>query len=341
MIVVKPDGPVPAKIMILGEAPGLDEERAGIPFVGVSGQELNRMLGEAGISRSECFVTNVSNIRPPANQITAFIAQSKKEITYEHREILGKWVLPPIFDGIRRVQTEIALVKPNVIVTLGNTALWALTGNWSVSKWRGSMLHCLAPHHTQVVPTFHPAAILRQWSWRAPAVNDLKRAAKWRDRQWTKPAWKFTIRPTFDQVIVRLYQLRAIVNSGPLRISFDIETRLGHISCAGLSWSYEEAMCIPLMIKGTSRTYWSHEEESEIIHLLYQILTHENAQVVGQNIMYDSQYTWRHWCFVPRVVQDTMISQHAIFSDLPKGLGFLASMYCEYFKFWKDEGKNI
>ncbi|MFM9709487.1 hypothetical protein, partial [Streptomyces galilaeus] len=60
-----------------------------------------------------------------------------------------------------------------------------------------------------------------------------------------------------------------------------------------------------------------------------------------QNIIYDSQYTWRHWKFVPRVVLDTMISQHACFSALPKGLAYLALMYCEYYVYWKDEGKQL
>ena len=72
-------GPVPARIMIVGEAPGEEEIRRGEPFCGASGSELNKMLGEAGISRGECFVTNVSRERPPKNDINLFIAKAKKE----------------------------------------------------------------------------------------------------------------------------------------------------------------------------------------------------------------------------------------------------------------------
>ena len=61
---IRPTGPAPAKVMIVGEAPGDQEVRESAPFVGASGQELSRMLMEAGIHRSQCFVTNVIRIKP-------------------------------------------------------------------------------------------------------------------------------------------------------------------------------------------------------------------------------------------------------------------------------------
>src|SRR3990172_1822079 len=74
----KSSGPLDAQIMIVGEAPGADEEIAGIPFVGSSGTELTRMLHEAGIVRSECFLTNVCKYRPPENKIEFFFLDAKR-----------------------------------------------------------------------------------------------------------------------------------------------------------------------------------------------------------------------------------------------------------------------
>ena len=138
----RPEGPIPARIMLVGEAPGYDEERIGRPFQGASGQELNRMLGEAGITRSECFVTNICRQRPANNDLNLFIAKAKKDITPQHKEFRGKWVLPPVIEGIQLLIKEIEMVKPNIIVPLGNLAMWVLTGNWGIQKWRGSMLTC-------------------------------------------------------------------------------------------------------------------------------------------------------------------------------------------------------
>lgn len=343
-ISIRSDGPINARIMLVGEAPGYEEELRGLPFIGMSGKELDKMLHEAGINRSECFVTNVCRQRPENNDISRFVAMTKDAVTPHHKPMRDKMVLQPMLDGWLLLQKEIEMVKPSVIVTLGNIPLWALTGLWGITKWRGSTLATKFSWPCTIVPAYHPAAVLRQWDWRSIAISDFRRVARIRNGQQPKrPDWKFIISPTFDQALSTLKMLYEKLNSSslPLRLSFDIETRNGHTACAGLSWSLVEAICIPLMAAGKPHGYWSAEEESVLVYWLYKVLCHPQAAVVGQNILYDSQYTWRHWHFVPRVSQDTMISQHTIFSDLPKSLAFQASMYCQYYVFWKEEGKNI
>lgn len=342
-MICAPEGPIPARIMLVGEAPGYDEERIGRPFQGQSGQELNRMLTEAGIPRAECFITNVVRQRPLNNDLTHFITKAKKDVTSKHIEYRGRFCLPPVISGVQLLSKEIQMVKPNVIVALGNTPLWALTGIQGITKWRGSMLYANGDMGTtKVIPTYHPAAVLREWSWRAVAINDLRRAAYYRDPTnfYPKPKWNFIIRPSFNRVWEVCRDLLVRLDRETFRISFDLETRAGHIACAGISWNLLDAICIPFMCVERREGYWDADQEARIVQWLYQILTHKNAQVVGQNILYDSQYTWRHWHFVPNVIQDCMISQHSIFSDLPKSLAFQASMYCSYYVYWKDEGKD-
>jgi DNA polymerase len=343
-MIVNSDGPANARIMIVGEAPGEQEEREGKPFVGASGYELTRMLHEAGISRSECFITNVARKRPPGNDINKFFAKAKKDRTQGHTFLKGRWVTREILEGYDLLKTEIALVRPSIVIALGGTALWALTDLEGITKWRGSMLYSngAADPPVKVIPTLHPAAVLREWKQRSIAINDLRRAARFRyGSVYPKPEWNFRLESTYAATITCLDQLlvRSYHRDG-LDVSFDIETRYGHIACVGLAWSRTEAICIPILQSGKPEGYWTLDEESEIVYRLYRILTDPFVRVIGQNLLYDSQYTWKHWGFVPRVTQDTMISQHAIFSDLPKGLGFLGSMYCDYFVYWKDEGKN-
>jgi DNA polymerase len=321
--------------MLVGEAPGADEVRLHRPFVGAAGNELNRMLGEAGISRSECFVTNVCRVRPPGNDINAFIPQTKKEVTSEHILIQDKYVSQPIREGIDLLAKEIQAVQPNIIIAFGNTSLWALTSLWGITRWRGSMLYSSFGGR-KVIPTFHPAAILRQWELRAIAIHDLKRAARFRDgRAYPNPEWIFTIRPTFDEAVSRLYHLISLCDQAPIEISFDLETKSGHIDCAGFAWSKTESICIPFC-KGPEH-YWEALEEGYLVWLIYKLLTHPNCRVIGQNLLYDSQYTYRRWGFIPNVYQDTMISHHVAFVGLPKKLDFQASMYCEHYVQWKKE----
>src|SRR5580765_77787 len=352
-------GPIPARVMIVGEAPGVEEERHHLPFVGPSGAELNRMLGEAGITRAECYVTNLSKERPPRNDISLWMRKSlkftskptkedekKRAAGVEPRNFVrfrNQLVHPFIEDGFALLKKEIDLVRPQIIITVGNSSMWALTGKWGITKWRGSMLYADLAGAPKLIPTYHPAAILRQWDWRAIGVNDLRRAARFRDgTPFPAKDYRFVLRPSYDQakgvLLTLLYRLDNWPE--PLRLSFDIETRAGHIACAGISWSYLDAICLPFMCVERGEGYWSLAEESHLVSLLCRILTHPNVQVVGQNIIYDSQYTWKWWHFVPRVAQDTMISQHSIFSDMPKSLAFQASMYADHYVFWKDEGKD-
>jgi DNA polymerase len=320
--------------MIVGEAPGEEEERVGTPFVGASGQELNRMLHEAKISRSECFITNVCRIRPPSNDISHFIADSKKDITHEHVLHLARYVKAPVMDGIRLLEQEIQMVKPNVILALGNVPLWALTGLWGITRWRGSML--VDSQGRKVIPTYHPAAILRQWDWRAIAVHDIRRASRFRNGEpYPDPGWNFTIGPDFPTARGILRRLQGRIDKESTLVSFDLETKLGHIDCAALAWSVNEAICIPFM-RGLDH-YWPEWEEVELVKLIGGILTHPNTKVVGQNLLYDSQYTYRWWHFVPRVYQDTMLSHHTAFAGLPKKLDFQASMYCHHYIQWKPD----
>src|SRR3990167_8207216 len=136
------EGPVPARIMIVGEAPGAEEERSGHPFVGASGRELDKMLNEAGILRSECFVTNVCRERPPDNKIDIWLskAKAKAKIPTGFVPMRNLHVYPPVKQGFDILLKEIELVHPNVIIAFGNVAMWSLTNLWGISKWRGSQL---------------------------------------------------------------------------------------------------------------------------------------------------------------------------------------------------------
>ncbi len=154
-----------------------------------------------------------------------------------------------------------------------------------------------------------------------------------------EPVWQFRIDPSFDEILRTLDELHAMVEAGPQWMDFDLETGAGHIKCAGVSWSRLDALCIPFL-RQVNNTYvdaWGEEGEAEIIWRLYKLLTHPNCWVRGQNLLYDAQYTYRHWHFAPNVKQDTMISQHTVFAGMKKSLDYQASMYCQSYCQWKPE----
>jgi len=136
--VVFADGEAPADVMFVGEAPGFHEDRQGVPFVGVSGQLLTRLLSEVGIERSQVVIANVLKCRPPAN----------RDPQPEEVATCKSW--------LRR---QVRLVDPAVICTLGNFATrWALGPSVSITRVRGQRFEVSG---RTVVPAFHPSAALR------------------------------------------------------------------------------------------------------------------------------------------------------------------------------------
>lgn len=333
------EGSIPSRIMLLGEFPSESDLRLGQPFGGAVGAELAKLLGEAGIMRSECYTTYVYKSRPFAGRLESLIATKKKDIAAAHQLINGQYVIPELARDYTELLREIALVQPNLIVAFGNLALWALTGHWSVAKWRGSLLQA---HGCKVIPTLHPSALFKQFELRGVVLTDLRRVKRHMTSRVydNKPQWKFIIRPTLSQTLDVLNQLYARAVAGEkLWLDFDIETRYNQIDCIGFSWSRTEAICIPFIARGKSEGYWSADEEALIVFACYRLFTHSSVRCRWQNGLYDAQYIFRHWHFIPNHGQDTMITQHSLFAALSKSLAFIASLYADWYVYWKDEGK--
>jgi uracil-DNA glycosylase family 4 len=130
--------------MLVGEAPGAEEDRAGLPFVGASGQLLDRMLASIGLDRTTVLITNILPWRPPGNR-----TPSETEIA----------VCLPF------VLRHIALVAPDVLLLLGATAARAITGNTQgIRRVRGQWQSLALPgleRRIPCLPTYHPAYLLR------------------------------------------------------------------------------------------------------------------------------------------------------------------------------------
>jgi uracil-DNA glycosylase len=146
-------GSSPSKIMIVGEIYSQDDFHKQEPFSGNSGIEFNRMLHEAHIMRSECYLTNVVNGRPPNGTLRYWLPKRKTEVQHGyHTQHNGEWVSPEILKGFAQLCDEIAEVQPNVIVACGDLPLWLLTGASGVDKWRGSVLTARNLRSSQIGP---------------------------------------------------------------------------------------------------------------------------------------------------------------------------------------------
>lgn len=333
-------------MMIVGEFPHEQDLLKGAPFIGGAGYELTKMLTEAGTFRESCFLTMVCRDRAPGGRTEGLVAEDTKSITSRHVMHNGKWVLPQVMEGLELLKAEILRCKPNVVVPMGNLALWALTGQWGVTNWRSSVMESTLVPGVKVVPTLNPSMVNVAWSLRPMVVHDLKRAARQsKFPEVIRTEYRLVIRPNYETAVAKLTQLlhmaeTALSTGTPFKIGADIETRAGHISCIAFAWSKTEAICIPLMCvePGKESGYWSLEEESHLVWLMCQLM--EQMHTIGQNWNYDATYIHRFWKHIAPHITDTMIQQHSCFSNMEKSLAFLSSMYCEDHLYWKDDRTN-
>jgi DNA polymerase len=145
-------GDADAEVMFVGEAPGAEEDRQGLPFVGRAGQLLNQLLEGIGLSREDVFIANVLKSRPPGNR--------------DPQPLEIEACRPYLFEQVR-------LIEPRVVCTLGNFATKLLSGNpTGITRVRGTpQVHELGGRTVFLLPLFHPAAALR-----TPAVKETLRS---------------------------------------------------------------------------------------------------------------------------------------------------------------------
>lgn len=320
-------------IALVGEAWGEQEERARAPFVGAAGYELSRMLEEAGIRRADCFLTNVFNLRPERNDIENIcVAKTSGAALVGMPPIKnGKYIPERLRGELVRLRGELSSVRPNVTIALGNTAAWALLHNTGISKIRGTITQA-TELPLKVLPTYHPAAVLRDWSLRPVTVIDLAKARREsafpeirRPKTWVH--WAETLddmESFYEQHLAQAPYL-----------AFDIETSGDQITCIGFAPSEEIALVIPFVdnrvLEPDCRgSFWrTAREEARAWDFVRRVLALPCPKF-GQNTLYDIHFLWRAYGItVNNFADDTMLLHHALQPESLKGLGFLGSVYTD------------
>lgn len=149
------EGNKQAKIMFIGEGPGADEDIQGLPFVGKAGQLMNKAFQGLEIDRSSVYIANIVKCRPPANRVPEE-DEAKACIEY--------------------LRNQVILIKPKIIVLLGSTALKNILGKeYGITACRGKWIE---QKEIWYMPTWHPAALLRDENKKIEFWKDLKEVVK-------------------------------------------------------------------------------------------------------------------------------------------------------------------
>lgn len=289
-------------ILFVGEAPGEDEIRSGKPFTGGSGSWLRSLCSVAKVDLANASLTNTLGCKLPNNIYPTDVKWNFTDKSSARQAV----------DYCSRHHLWPAINKANKpkIYALGGQALSALTNRNSISVWRGSPLALRGETKPRVIPTLHPAYLMRQAKLFSVVIGDLR-------KNLTLPPENYNLWPTLDEV----EQFKSTV------FAFDFEWDYqGNITLCGLTDRYYNAICVPF--------------EGEYINILRRIF--ENAtELIGHNIINaDMAHIDKlGWDISKAKISDTMLKQHLIQPDYKHDLGFVASVFTNKV-FWKGKGQE-
>jgi len=352
--------------LVVGDYPTAEEERRGRPFSSEAGMEFRRNLSGAGFVLTDCRFTNVTKEHPFRDDNIEFF-ETTAEMNKSGNNIYGLAPMKKARTWLTELYTLIEELQPDLIIAAGNYAMWALYGETGevkignrkktkapsgITNWRGSHLYYQhdGPTTIPLLPVLDQYLTNKAFGWQYKTKHDLSvRLGMLKKGKWDEPENVFEIRPSFDQAKTWLEDFivgcdEALLQCGQYKIACDLETFGGHITCCGFAWSSTHACCIPFLTKGNTPEgylvpYWDEMEEIILTDLLGQLFNHPGLKLTGQNFLYDAQHIAFSWHVVPTISSDTMIQQHLIFPGTELDLVTLSSMYCEYHRYWKEDGK--
>ena len=319
------------RIALIGEAPGAEEERLGQPFIGSSGRFLAALLAKAGVSRDACYLGNITQHRPPGNDISAF-----------------SWNGLQIQHGLSVLREDMEKFNPNVVVLLGNTALKAafdpLRDHPLVSKaftyknaqWRGSIVlgHAASPFAgRKCIGTYHPAYCLRDYDCTPLLEFDLRRAVLQSDNpEWHPRERRIIVSETADQACELLYGYR----EREKLTATDIEGYWNNLTCISFADDPLLATVIPF-VRCNGTRYWLAHDEPRVWRAVASFLEDPDVPKVLQNGLYDRfALGYGHAIRVRNCAEDTMLKWWELYAELPKKLAVQTSILIPDQPYYKD-----
>lgn len=329
-IIVPPQIPakLPCPIMFIGEAPGEEEVSRRVdglpaprPFVGPAGRLFDSILRSANLNRDDYWITNLFDEKAPNNDVGPWLADEAR-----------------MAEAGARLFAEWKRSGANVVVPLGNSALWALTGQTKISSFRGAVLaasHILPG--AKLLPTYHPMGVQHKWQVLPLVVDDLIKAADEARRgpKLSYPNVTLLVEPTLDEALRFMKDC-----AGADLLATDIETGWGGITSIGFAPTDSLAMNIPFVdLRKPSKSYWGSAAAEYKVWMGIKELLEGPVPKLGQNYTYDAMWLLKKQGIkTMNYLHDTRLLHHAMFPELPKDLATMAANYTRVgaWKAWSD-----
>jgi Uracil-DNA glycosylase len=314
-----------SRIAIVGDYSSAFDEHALCPFSGPPGTVIEQCLHMAGLIRGEVYMTNLIKTKP---------VQRLKDGNEFVTEKPGKVIFSPAgLDAVSALREELDATGCNVIVAAGAASFAALCDLAYISRYRGYVFPSVGLRASRkVIPIHHPGQAIRgMYTYRHMIICDLRKAKQESyQRELVRPDRKLVY--SFANVEEALQWLEYFEEQA--EVSVDIEVLNYEISCIGFSSNPGVAISLPVSDR------WELDEELLIWRGIQRVLGNPKSVKVFQNGIFDIHFMLtRNGIVVRGPIHDTMVGHSIMYPDLPKGLGFLGSLYCGSQEYWKDSVK--
>lgn len=322
-----------SRIAIVGDYTSAFDDQAMQPFQGAAGNVLEQCLHLAGLIKGECYLTNLFKQRSPT---TFRYGDPRGPAPQWFHDAKGAFT-PEGMEWVRRLRDELDATEANVIVACGKAPALALTGLRKIGDRRGYVFASEGLSDLRkVIPSHSPGAADRgNFTYRHMIVSDLAKAKKVsRTREFNRPERKLIYE--YASVEEALAWLKYFEECGK---TLSVDTEVLHYELASIQFSCDPGLAAFIPIADR----WTEDEEILIWQAVQRVLDTMTKKVM-QNGIFDVHFlatkcglTVNKGAAPETYLEDTMIGHSVMFPELPKGLGFLGSLYCGEQEYWKDK----
>ena len=319
-------------ILIVGEFISASSLRSGDPFGDGLWRFFKSQLGKAGIPSHTCKWLTVLSTPADTRGLFTFLGTKEegipglRHVIRTQRNYHLRAEFAPQLEAFRE---QVRTLRPNLILAVGDLALWALTDEPSLKLARGRITNCSFLPEQKVLPVLPPSQVIASGKMKPLLFADLNKARREAAFPEVRRPQRFIhLHPTLDDLTD--FENEWLPEGSHL--SVDIETKTTSITCIGFAPSSERALVVPFFDETKpSGNYWEHQwQEVRAWRWVRHVLTSPKYTVFGQNFQYDVQYLLRQMGIpCPTWTDDTMLMHHALQIELEKGLGVLASIYSD------------
>lgn len=317
------------KILAVGDIMSYKDKQKGEAFSDGNGGFLKAMLAKTGHNPNRLKYMNVFPITADRGSVLSLCSGKSKGIKDVRYLKRGKYIRAEYASHLHNLWATIDNVKPNLVLALGDAALWATTSETSLNYARGYITngHSALPDF-KILPTYHPRQVQQQYDLKPILLADLAKAKREGEfSEIRRPQREVWLEPTIEDLEDFYHKYL----KDATEISVDIENKPEMITCIGFAPNPSVALVIPFYdSRKPDGNYWPTKSAEIIAWKFVQRMLSLGKCVYGQNYVYDMQVLWRLAGIEnPDFNDDTMLMHHALQPEMKKSLGFLASIYAD------------